>query len=438
MNLTRHKTIKKQSASKQTLDVQHQNRVQHLRSIQKRIENLQDELHEVETRLEELQTDDQRLSGNEAAEETDPRTQERIDLKDRRLAIMAELKQLYDQPHTDEVSYLTDTASILFHYYDLIENDSAIGNNVKKNDHVSPSTSSILSYFSKASTAELSVAKDTATETPSMSGGGLSRGSLLDEYMALTDANYIKNAAPQGAGTSTDRCGPSMPAVASSDYASSHACSFCKSKGSMVVMTNDGYAFCNRCQTVEYVIVDHDKPSYKDPPKEISYFAYKRINHFNEWLAQIQGRESTDIPEEVYDKILLEIKKQKIDNVAELTTQKLKDILKKLKLNKYYEHCHHIINRINGMPMPHLTPELEERLRSMFRQIQTPFLKYAPPNRKNFLAYSFCIYKMLQLIEKDEYLVYFPLLKSREKLQQQDTIWKLICEDLGWQFIKSL
>ena len=37
----------------------------------------------------------------------------------------------------------------------------------------------------------------------------------------------------------------------------------------------------------------------------------------------------------------------------------------------------------------------------------------------------------------DEFLVCFPLLKSREKLHQQDIIWKQICDDLNWEFIKS-
>ena len=55
---------------------------------------------------------------------------------------------------------------------------------------------------------------------------------------------------------------------------------------------------------VDYIVIDSDKPSYKDPPKEISYFAYKRINHFNEWLAQFQFKETTDIPQELYDQIL--------------------------------------------------------------------------------------------------------------------------------------
>ena len=38
----------------------------------------------------------------------------------------------------------------------------------------------------------------------------------------------------------------------------------------------------------------------------------------------------------------------------------------------------------------------------------------------------------------NEFLDSFPLLKSREKLHQQDIIWKQICEFLNWEFIKSI
>lgn len=204
------------------------------------------------------------------------------------------------------------------------------------------------------------------------------------------------------------------------------------------VMLHDGYIFCNRCFTLEYVLVDHEKPSYKDPPKEITYFAYKRINHFNEWLNQVQGKETTDIPDEVYDKILLEIKKQKITNMADLTNAKVREILKKLRINKYYEHIPHIINRLSGVSMPHIPPDLEDRLRHMFCQIQVPFLKHSPPTRKNFLSYSYVLHKFMQLLDKDQYVHSFPLLKSRDKLICQDQIWAKICEELGWEFVRSL
>ena len=35
-------------------------------------------------------------------------------------------------------------------------------------------------------------------------------------------------------------------------------------------------------------------------------------------------------------------------------------------------------------------------------------------------------------------LIYFPLLKSREKLQQQDKIWLKICGTLMWEYIPSI
>lgn len=204
------------------------------------------------------------------------------------------------------------------------------------------------------------------------------------------------------------------------------------------VLPNEAILICKNCGEISYILLDSEKPSYKDPPKEISYFAYKRINHFNEWLAQFQAKESTDIPESVYDQILMEIKKERIENMANLKPQKLRILLKKLKLNKYYEHVPHIMNRLNGIPAPVMTRDTEEILRSMFREIQNPFIKYCPKDRKNFLSYSYVLHKFVQLLNMDEFLVCFPLLKSREKLHQQDIIWKQICDDLNWEFIKSL
>ena len=186
------------------------------------------------------------------------------------------------------------------------------------------------------------------------------------------------------------------------------------------------------------ILIDSDKPSYKDPPREISYFAYKKINHFNEWVAQFQAKESTDIPQEVYNLLLLEIKKERITNMAVLTPGKLREILKKLKLNKYYEHVPHIINRLNGLPPPVITRETEEKLRTMFKETQIPFSKHCPKGRKNFLSYSYILHKFFQLLGLDEFLPCFPLLKSREKLHQQDIIWEKICKEIKYEFIKSI
>ena len=42
------------------------------------------------------------------------------------------------------------------------------------------------------------------------------------------------------------------------------------------------------------------------------------------------------------------------------------------------------------------------------------------------------------LVASNEYLKYFPLLKSREKLYVQDQIWKKICGELNYEIIPSL
>ena len=163
----------------------------------------------------------------------------------------------------------------------------------------------------------------------------------------------------------------------------------------------------------------------------------KRFSRAN-GLAQFQAKESTEIPDEVYEKILLEIKKERITNLESLTTKKIRQYLKKIKMNKYYDHAAHILNQINGVQPPNMSKELEEKLRLMFKEIQGPFMEICPKSRKNFLNYSYVLHKFVELLGLDHYKVYFPLLKDREKLHQTDMIWKKICEKLEWHFIKSI
>lgn len=96
------------------------------------------------------------------------------------------------------------------------------------------------------------------------------------------------------------------------------------------------------------------------------------------------------------------------------------------------------MNRINGVPTPHFSPELEEKLCNMFKEIQGPFLKYCPPNRKNFLSYGYVLAKFFQILGLHEYIKCCQILKSREKLAAQDVIFRKICSDLGWKFEPSL
>ena len=167
-------------------------------------------------------------------------------------------------------------------------------------------------------------------------------------------------------------------------------------------------------------------------------YSYKKMHHFNEWLAQFQAKESTEIPQKLLNELLNEFHKIKIKNTKEITKTKVKQFLKKLKYNKFYEHVTHITNLLSGNDPPSMNPEQEEQMRNMFRTIQNPFEKHKPENRSNFLSYSYCLYKFCELLGYDHLLCNFPLLKSREKLHQQDIIWKKICEELNWQYISTI
>jgi uncharacterized Zn finger protein (UPF0148 family) len=203
-------------------------------------------------------------------------------------------------------------------------------------------------------------------------------------------------------------------------------------------LTAEGILVCPTCGSEEYSLVVSDSPGFRDPPKERNNYAYKKMNHLNEILNQFQAKESTKIPDEVISEVVCEIKKRRIDNIASLTEQNIREILKKLERNRYYEHATHILSRLNGNPPPTITSEIEEKIRAMFQEIQAPFLMYCPDDRRNFLSYAYIIYKFLELLELDEYKVYFPLLKSRDRLIAHDQIWKKICEYLQWEFIQSV
>ncbi len=212
-------------------------------------------------------------------------------------------------------------------------------------------------------------------------------------------------------------------------------CQICH-KGELIPLEDEGIMVCNSCSRTIPYLVENEKPSYKEPPKEVCFYAYKRINHFKEILSQFQGKETTQIPPEVIENIKLQIKKERID-LTQITNLKTKEILKKLGYNKYYEHIPFIKDKL-GIKPPIMSQELEETLCNLFIELQAPYSKYCPDDRVNFLNYYYTAYKLCELLGEEKYLPLFPLLKDREKRIEQDEIWKKICAKLDWEFIPTI
>jgi len=194
---------------------------------------------------------------------------------------------------------------------------------------------------------------------------------------------------------------------------------------------------CTECGRTEYI--QCEEAGFKEEQemdKNIQY-SYDRKNHFNEWIAQFQAKESTTVPRDLIEQLRTEFKKQKIRDLTEVTHGKVRSLLKKLKLTKYYEHVPYISTILNGINPPSMSQPLEDKLRLMFGQIQEPFKRHCPSDRKNFLSYSYVLYKFCELLSEDQYLKCFPLLKDKSKIYKHDQIWKLICDDLKWEFIPT-
>jgi len=309
---------------------------------------------------------------------------------------------------TDMMDYYLRTGDILYNYYDIQEQIQQ-GNYAHTSNKAKPG--SILAILEEVAQEEgLKQGESKPVQK------ALQRNQLLNEYLQLEDPSMVRNTID--------------------DYEDSWTiCEKCSSE--MIICLNEANITCSKCGYQDALLVDTDKPSYKDPPREVCYYAYKKINHFNEWLAQFQAKESTEIPDDVYDAILFQLKREQIINMSTLKPTKLREILRKMKCSKYYEHIPHIINRLNGQNAPFMSREDEEKLRHMFREIQPSFKKHCPKGRRNFLSYSYVLYKFCELLEMDEYLACFPLLKNRDKLYMQDKTWKLICEDMGWGYIRT-
>jgi hypothetical protein len=215
-------------------------------------------------------------------------------------------------------------------------------------------------------------------------------------------------------------------------------CEFCQI-GEMIAQEEEGIMICNNNKCGKFItyIVDSNKPSNKEPPNEVSYTAYIRLNHFKEILAQFQAKETTQIPDEVIDAIKRRIKKERIEDMRELNYNKMREILRKLGLNKYFEHIQYI-NSLFGIKPPLMNEELHETLCILFIEIQKPWALHCPPSRTNFFNYTYTLYQLCVLLDQTQYLPFIPMMKDRDKQLEQDMIWKEVCKELDWQFFPTV
>ena len=144
-------------------------------------------------------------------------------------------------------------------------------------------------------------------------------------------------------------------------YSNTH-CTVCGNT-TLIQIEDEGKQFCPNCSITTLYMIENEKPSYKDPPKEVGVYMYQRINHFKEIISQAQGKETTNIPVACLTSIKKQIKKERIV-LSEVTNTEIRNILKKLDYTKYNDHIAFIKNKF-GIKPPIIPASVEEKLFSL-------------------------------------------------------------------------
>jgi hypothetical protein len=367
-----------------TIDEKHTDMLRHINDVEQEI------IPKLTTEIDNLKTYMQSLHPDQISEYLDARDK------------IHRLRDEIRKHKKESKDYMLNNAKYIFDYF---EQKQQISNKVEKTQNMS----SVNSFFKIKSTNPTS-----------------------DNEASNKYAQLKRNCQKYWRNVSNDLTNMQEFAVASD------TCEVCHT-GELIPQDEEGILICNNRNCGRFItyIVDNSKPNNKEPPNEVSYTAYIRLNHFKEILSQFQAKETTQIPDEVLDAIRARIKKERITDMSLINYDKMRDILRKLGLNKYFEHIQYI-NSLFGIKPPIMNEELHETLCVLFIEIQKPWAVHCPANRTNFFNYTYTLYQLCVLLDQTQYLPYIPMMKDREKQLEQDMIWKKVCQDLDWEFFPSV
>jgi hypothetical protein len=198
---------------------------------------------------------------------------------------------------------------------------------------------------------------------------------------------------------------------------------------------------------------------------------YTLKKHFLNFIS----RNNTVIPQSVYDDIIIEITKRKID-LKTLSFAKTRRILQKLGLYKYSDYCVQITNTLTGKITPKLSQEDITYLTELYSKVNVAQQEIQVKNRMNILNCNYVTNKLIGQLEiehkkkikendkrKRQAVSYLNLpedivryviirymhinekkypeyqsLMNLNVLQYHDCIWKEVCDKIGIKFEPSL
>jgi hypothetical protein len=145
---------------------------------------------------------------------------------------------------------------------------------------------------------------------------------------------------------------------------------------------------CKRCSTNRFVIrkenrvctfcgesAYYESSSVLFSPSPLRTFnpnANKRITHFKNWVARLQGKEACAISREALDNIEVRIRMYP-DSMSEY--DRIKMAMRELGLQRFYGNVYYVMRQLLGYSLVEFRKINEARLLALFMRIQEPFAR---------------------------------------------------------------
>ena len=208
----------------------------------------------------------------------------------------------------------------------------------------------------------------------------------------------------------------------------------CLCGNKMTIQSNTSELLCIKCGYVHTLIgsVFEDSQFFNQEGNRYKHGSYDPNRHCKFWIERIQAKENTIIDKSYIEKIEKCIKRDKIENIKNISVKQFRLYLKQTNLSKLNDHIPLIKKIITGYIPPQLNHNELHLLFNYFDKATKTYETIKPSSKKNSLYYPFLLYKLLEIIIHDENkkngLLNCIHLQSYETLIDNDKIWAEICK----------
>lgn len=203
----------------------------------------------------------------------------------------------------------------------------------------------------------------------------------------------------------------------------------CRNCNSSDIRYNNEHFTCVKCGLVDNSLIFCQQPLFEEG---LAFkYSYMRLKHFKKILKSITGNRICRVP----DNVINDIRKHEFNSIFQL-----KKIMKDLKYKKYYLSVYWLYKIIKNENLIELEKKTMNKMIRMFQKIDSCFIELREEydqKRKNTFHYNYLIRKMLLMLGKEQHLKHLPKMKSENKINYSEKLFKKICQELGYKYISE-